>query len=283
MADKSGRVLVTGAGGFVGKHIAEYLWKNKIDVMGTVYHKVPEHQFPIVQCDLSKPVDIEGDFDAIVHAAGSLPYKEQDFRQFKRNNVDSMENLLDFARRKEIKRFIYLSTIGIYGEFRDEIITEESDRINVDAYGLTKYTAECLLRADPEIESISLRMPGIIGPGASGVWFTNTVDKFRRNEDVMIYSPDFQTRNFVWIEDLCKFVCHLLKLDSWAEKVLLLGSKEKITVRELVEQMKSAVGSTSNIVVRENIRKPFVLNTSRAFHMGYEPLTPLQILAAYLS
>lgn len=276
------KILVTGAGGFAGRHIAEYLYRNGYDVTGTVYRNIPPVDFSFVSCDLSQPIHIESDFDVIVHAAGSLPYKEQDFRQFKRNNVDSMENLLDFARRKEIKRFIYLSTIGIYGEFCDEIITEESDRINVDAYGLTKYMAECLLRAEPGIENISLRMPGIIGPGAGGVWFTNTVEKFRRNEDVVIYSPDFQTRNFVWIEDLCKFVYHLLTLDYWKEKILLLGSKEKITVHELVEQMKSAVGSTSNIVVRDNIRKPFVLDTSRAFQMGYEPLTPLQILDAYL-
>lgn len=282
MADKKGKILVTGAGGFAGKHIAEYLFYHGYEVVGTVHHNVPEVGVPTVKCDLSKPFTIEGDFDAIVHAAGSLPHKEQDFRQFKRNNIDSMENLLAFATRKGIKRFIYLSTIGVYGEFRDTIITEDSDRINADAYGLTKYMAECLLRAESKIESISLRMPGIIGPGASGVWFTNTIDKFRKNDDVVIYSPDFQTRNFVWIGDLCKFICHLLKLDFWAEKILLLGSKEKITIRELVEQMKAAVGSTSTIEVRENMREPFVLDTSRAFRMGYEPLTPLQILEAYL-
>ena len=282
MADKCGRVLVTGAGGFAGGHIAEYLFQQGYGVIGTVHHNIPKVSFPTVKCDLSRQLDFESDFDVIVHAAGSLPYKEQDFRQFKRNNVDSMENLLGFAQRKKVKRIIYLSTIGVYGEFRDEIITEESDRINADAYGLTKYMAECLLRAEPGIENISLRMPGIIGPGVGGVWFTNTVEKFRRNEDVVIYSPDFQTRNFVWIEDLCKFVYHLIKLDDWKEQILLLGSKDKITVRELVEKMKSAVGSTSNIVVKDNIRKPFVLDTSRAFQMGYEPLTPLQILNAYL-
>ena len=277
------KILVTGAGGFAGRHIAEYLYRNGYDVTGTVYRNIPPVDFSVIPCDLSQAIHMEKDFDVIVHAAGSLPYKEQDFRLFKRNNVDSMENLLSFARRKKIKRIVYLSTIGVYGEFRDEIITEESDRINADAYGLTKYMAECLLRAEPGIENISLRMPGIIGPGVGGVWFTNTVEKFRRNEDVVIYSPEFQTRNFVWIGDLCKFICHLLEIDLWKENILLLGSKEKITILELVEHMKSAIGSTSNIAVKKNIRKPFVLDTSRAFRMGYDPLAPLEILTAYLS
>lgn len=272
------KVLVTGAGGFAGSHIARYLQNEGHMVIGTIRHKTADFDFPVTICDLAESIDLDGDFDMIVHCAGSLPYKETDFRKFKRNNIDTMEQLIRFAVRKGIRRFIYLSTIGVYGEFREEIITEESDRINPDAYGLTKYVAECLLRAESSIESISLRMPGIIGPGSRGVWLTNTVEKFRRGEDVIIYSPEFKTRNFVWVEDLARFVGQLINMDQWQYNVVNLACDECVSVREIVDEIKKITGSSSKIVVEKAPRRPFCLNIRRAKNMGYQSLSPKEII-----
>ena len=282
MVGRSKRILVTGAGGFAGKHIAEYLFQQGYDVIGTVYHNVPEVSFPIVKCDLSRAIVLEQEFDVIVHAAGSLPYRTTDFMEYKRNNVDVMQNLLDFAEGKGISRFIYLSTIGIYGEFRKPIIDEDSDRINPDAYGLTKYMAECMLKSVSGIESISLRMPGIIGPGCRGVWFSNTVEKFMHNEPVTIYSPDFETKNFVWVNDLAEFVETLINAESWKYDVVNLACSQGASIREIVMKIKKLVESSSEISVADGNRPSFCLDASRAAEMGYRSLSPLEIVGAFI-
>lgn len=276
------RVLVTGAGGFAGRRTAEQLHLCGFDVVGTVHSSRIEVPFETVQLDLAEPWADMGDFDAIVHAAGNIPQREKKFRVLLRNNVDTMRQLVDYAKYHHICRVIYFSSIGIYGEMHDAVIDEQSVRINPDAYGLTKYTAECLLREETSIESISLRMPGIIGRGSQFIWLSNTIEKFRRNEPVRIYSPDFATRNFVWNDDLAKFVVHLLRMAAWEYDVVCLASHEKTTVRELVREIKRLTGSTSEIIVDNDMRNPFCLDDSRAMDMDYVSISPIEMVERML-
>ena len=272
------RVLVTGAGGFAGRRTAEHLYASGFDVVGTVHSRRIDVPFETVQLDLEEPWHEMGHFDAIIHAAGSVPHRTKEFCVYVRNNIDVMRQLINYAKHYDIHRIVYFSTIGIYGEFRDDNIDENSDRINPDAYGLTKYTAECLLREEPSIQSISLRMPGIIGYGSRGVWLPNTIEKFRRNDPVRIYSPDFATRNFVWNDDLAKFVAHLLYMDMWKYDVVCLSSHEKTTVRALVHEIKRMTVSSSEIIVDNDMRAPFCLDDSRAMEMGYASISPLEMV-----
>lgn len=276
------KVLVTGAGGFVGGYIARYLLEGGYDVTGIIRRRNGQYPFPVIAADLAQSIAMDEKFDIIVHAAGSLPYKETDFTRFKQNNIDSMVNLLDFAHRTRVSRMIYLSTIGIYGEFRDAVVTENADRINPDAYGITKYVAECLLRAADGIAGISLRMPGIIGKGSRGVWLTNIVEKIWRNEDVKIYSPDFQTKNFVWVDDLAKFVDKLIGMDLWRYDVVNLACSPSASIREIIMEIKNLTNSLSRVVVDNSIRQPFCLDSSKAVEMGYESTTPIEIVRSFI-
>lgn len=272
------RVLVTGVGSLVGRRAADHLHGNGFDVVGTVHSRPIDAPFETVQLDLAEPWLDMGAFEAIVHVAGSLPYREKNFCVYLRNNVDVMRRLIDYARHHNVRRVIYFSSIGIYGEIRDENIDENSDRINPDAYGLTKYAAECLLREETSIQSISLRMPGIIGSSYRGIWLPNTIEKFQRNEPIRIYSPDFATRNFVWNDDLAKFVVHLLRMETWEYDVVCLASHEKTTVWELVYEIKRLTKSTSEIIVDNDLRAPFCLDDSRAMDMGYVSISPMEMV-----
>ena len=275
------KILVTGAGGFAGRHIANCLSKSGHEVLGTWRNHRPETECKLAQVDLSSVINLDFKPDVIVHAAGALPFSKPCFSEYVRDNIDSMQNLLAFAKSCGTRRFINLSTIGVYGEFRDEVINEDSDRINPDGYGVTKYAAECLLKEQVGIESISLRMPGIIGPGARGVWLSYTVEKMRRNEDITIYTPDFVTKNFVHVEDLARFVAHLVVAEKWKYDTLVLACKEGATIREIVSEMKRLTGSSSKIIVNNEVRKPFCLDASRAFEMEWEARSAMGVVRGY--
>lgn len=283
---KRKKILVTGVSGFAGHAIAEYLNECGYEVAGICRRALEKSDVRLIRMDLSSKIELDETFDVIVHAAGELPkrkselwhYEAQDFNRFKRNNVDTMENLLEFAKTHSVSKIIYLSSIAIYGQFEEEIIDENSKRINQDAYGLTKYTAEMLLKACGAIKGISLRMPGIIGPGTSNVWLANITEKLKRGEDITIYTPEFQTKNFVWIDDLTAFVKHLIEMDEWKYDTLVLACEESTAIRQIVEAIKEYTNSKSQISVDNSLRKPFCLDASRAFEMGYKSLSPLEIV-----
>lgn len=285
------KVLVTGVGGYVGRAVADYLQICGHEIIGTYRKESVDLGFRRIRIDLESPFEIDGDFDIIVHAAGELPkrtsekwsYEKQDVIRFKHNNVDAMENLVYFAKTHAVKKIIYLSTIGIYGQMENAVINEDSDRINPDIYGMTKYMGEAILKESGRISGISLRMPGIIGPGAKGVWLTNVVEKLKKGEDITVYTPDFHTKNFVWIDDLTAFIEHLIELDEWKYDTLVLACKEGAPIRHIVERIKELTKSDSKIHMDDSLRKPFCIDASKAFEMGYDSLNPLEIVEKLLS
>ena len=288
---KTQKILVTGVGGLWGGTIADYLLHENFDVTGIYRKHKPKSKYKIVQADLSQNLSIQDEkFDAIVHVAGEKPvrkseiaeYAHQNFIDFKVNNIDSMHNLIKFARASNTKKIIYLSTIGVHGIIKDSVLNEDSYIINPDAYGLTKYCAEMLLKSCDDIQGISLRLPGIIGKGASDIWFTNVIKKMKNNEKIMIYTPDFVTKNFVWIYDLCRFIKILTECDTYKYDTLTLGCKEGITIRNLIALMLEKTGSHSEICIDNSLRSPFCIDSSRAQEMGYISLSPNQILEEYV-
>ena len=274
-------ILVTGAGGFAGGNIANYLQSQGHVVTGVIHNTKAVGDFDVVKCDLSKPWIMGGNFDVIVHSAATLPYRKSDFKTYYQNNTVSMENLIEFALKHDVRRVINISTIGVYGEFRDSMVTEDTDKINLDPYGMTKYVAECLLYSESKIKSISLRLPGIIGAGCQGIWLSNIVSKFLNDELVEIYTPDFQTKNFVWIDDLSRFIDRLIKLNKWKYDVVNLACSKSNSIREIVSEIKRLTNSKSEIIVNNGIRKPFCIEAQKAREMGYESLNPLEIIKKY--
>ena len=235
----------------------------------------------IVRLDLSEriPADLSG-VDCIVHCAGALPYRNNTWCDYVQDNVDSMRNLLKYAKATRVKKFIYLSTIGIYGEFRRELIDEDADIINPPAYGITKLVAERLLQ-ESGIMNVSLRMPGIIGPGARGIWFTNVYEKFKKNETVKIYNPGFRSGNFVDVDDLADFVSVLVVAETYKYGALNLACRDFVSVWEFVRCIKAITKSSSEIEVVAGNRMSFRLDPTRAYSMGYASRKPLEILEHY--
>ncbi|MBQ6773900.1 MAG: NAD(P)-dependent oxidoreductase [Synergistaceae bacterium] len=285
------KILVTGAGGYLGSAVAEYLSCSGFDVTGTFRHKKPVCSYRLVCADLSEPLNLNEDFDVIVHTAGEKPvrkselaeYQHQDFISFKKNNIDSMHNILRFAENHRVRKIIYLSTIGVYGQIRGKILTENSDIVNPDAYGITKYAAEMILNSSRLVQGINLRLPGVISKDANGIWLANVIRKMQCNEKIVVYSPDFVTKNFVWINDLCRFIKILAESnENFKYDTVLIACKEGISVRNMISLMLKLTKSKSEIVIDNSVRTPFCIDASRAHDMGYVSLSPEEIAKEYI-
>jgi nucleoside-diphosphate-sugar epimerase len=178
-----GKVLVTGATGFVGSHLVRHLSERGYMVRGVSRKEVSP--FPgisnyehakiedVYSAKAWQPllagVDIVVHLIAKTHSSDSGDLKAlPDYRHI---NVDITKALLDASSAAGVTRFIYLSSIKAVGEETpiDKPFTEESPCNPVDSYGISKREAEeLILKYEGKIDTVIFRPPMIYGPGVKG-------------------------------------------------------------------------------------------------------------------
>ncbi len=274
------KILVTGAAGFAGTNIAASLCERGYEVIGIMRRK-PDKQYPFRELvhDLSQPFELGEPIDAIVHTAGAHPGST--VAQLKKDNIDTMQTLIGVACKYAIPKVIYLSAVSVYGEIHSTVIDENSDIMNPDAYGATKYLAEQLLLEQAGICGVCLRLPGIFGFGATKSWLVNTTRQICAGNNVTIYAPNFLSNNFVYIKDLARFIDILLSKKETVHSIYLLGSQQKIAISDLVFEIKKQAKSQSGIHIGKALKVPFSLDVRRAAGSGFRSTPPLKMIADY--
>lgn len=169
-------VLVTGASGFLGSHVLARLAASGIPALGLGRDAqrcaaLQAAGQRIIRRDLSLPFDATldpefGKVDRIVHCAAlSAPFGR--LADFEAANVTATRNLLDFATRRGIGRFVHISSPSVCFAFRDQLGLAEDVALPdpVNHYARTKREAERLVLAAPSVHPVVLRPRGIYGAG----------------------------------------------------------------------------------------------------------------------
>ncbi len=183
------RVLVTGASGFLGSHVAEQLAAEGHDVVALVrstssrrvLDRVPRIRFALgaVEDAASTARAVEG-VDAIVHAAGLV--KARSPAEFRAINVTGTENLLAAARAHApgLRRFVFVSSLAAVGPSHDgKPVSSDRTPSPVTHYGRSKLEAErAALAAKGDLPVTVVRPPMIYGPRDSETFaFFQTVSR----------------------------------------------------------------------------------------------------------
>jgi nucleoside-diphosphate-sugar epimerase len=238
------RVLVTGANGFIGQALCRTLMSSGIAVNRCVRRGSISGDAFIVG-DIDGSTDWHKSLtgcDAVVHLAGrahQLDDRALDpLEEFRRVNVRGSLTLFSQAAAQGIKRFVYLSSIGVNGNQTVEPFTEADVPRPCEPYAISKLEAEVGLREladETGVELVIIRPPLVYGPDAPGN-FGRLVRWLRKGIPLPL-GAIHNRRSLVALGNLTDFIAVCLKNPAAANQIFLISDGEDISTTDLLKRI----------------------------------------------
>jgi nucleoside-diphosphate-sugar epimerase len=274
------RVLISGAGGFVGGRLAYGMSRRGHDVVALVRETRPamlelQPGVRIEKIDLAQPGYIPvGPYDAILHCAAAIPSVVRNGSELTRINLETSRRMFDSAFLSSSTVIIFCSSMSVYGQVVDDMVDESTSIRDPDAYGRSKLECECLLdelcRVHSGIRALSIRLPGVVGVGSHDNFLSDIKARLVGGERVVIRNPEALFNNVVHIDDLERFVEHLLHALPVGHRVTTLASDHPLRIRAVAEIL--AAGRLGEVRYEQG-GHPFLISNENARCLGYVPAT----------
>lgn len=230
------KVLITGGAGFIGSNLSNFLAKKKykvtiIDDLSTgkkkniKYKKINFANSNIININKLKKV---GNFDIIVHLAAKaeiLITKKGEKKYFE-SNIEGLQQVLNFASQKKVKKFIFASSASIYGDTKKNKVKENFISNPKHYYAYTKYIGEKMVKKYCENNNINfsiLRFFNVYGPNSTAV-IARFIAQQLQNKPITIYGNGSQKRDFIHVDDLNRAILKMINSNKGNNQTFNLGS-----------------------------------------------------------
>jgi len=254
------KVLVTGATGFVGSELIRQLAARALDVVGCV--RSADSVLPVgverfVVDDLTK-IDINwplvlGSVDVVVHAAARAHIMNDEvldpLSEFRKVNCDATLRLARAAAESGVKRFVFISSIGVNGCITTQPFKELDNAHPHSPYAVSKYEAEQGLfeiGQETDMEVVIIRPPLIYGANAPGNF--GSLMKWMQKGIPLPFGAIHNKRSLVALDNLVNFIALCAdrnKSPKAANEVFLISDNEDVSTTELLRKVASAFGKRS--------------------------------------
>ncbi len=247
------KVLVTGIAGFIGSKLAKSLIERGYEVVGvdnysTGFKKNVPKESVMIEGDISDPLTInklnDYSLDYIFHFAGQSSGEvsfENPLKDLKVNTFSTLL-LLDFATKKNIKRFFYASSMSVYGD-KNEYVDEQSETNPKSFYGVGKLASEKYLSiySNRNLKCTSLRLFNVYGEnqnlsnlkqGMISIYLSMAL----KNKNIEVRGSKDRFRDFVEINDVISAIIFLLDTNQENNyEVYNISTNVKTKVKEVIK------------------------------------------------
>ncbi|MEM0017195.1 MAG: GDP-mannose 4,6-dehydratase [Candidatus Korarchaeum sp.] len=291
-------VIVTGGAGFIGSHTVDELLKiPDVDLIvldnfhsGSPGNLRSSNRVRVLNSDIRSldPPELSGDLLGIVHLAAIVSLDEAYLnpKLTLETNVIGTLNALEMARKLDSAKFVYASSVAVYGEPVKLPIDESHPTNPSNLYGLSKLMGEQVAMRymeDHGIKVVSLRYFNVYGPRMRSGPYSGVIHRFitalLRGDAVRIFGDGRQTRDFVYVEDVAR--ANVMALLSGAKGVFNIGTGVEVSIRELLDLLCETIGVKARDVKYEAPRKGDIRRSRASYKaakesLGWEPRVSLR-------
>jgi UDP-glucuronate 4-epimerase len=306
-------VLITGSAGFIGMHTAIRFLKEGWDIVAldnfNDYYSVSLKndrvqnirkvandlglKFEIFTDDLNSSIwDSlqQNSFDAVVHLAAQagVRYSLVNPKAYFESNLLGFQNVIDFVKKCEIKRFVYASSSSVYGQNSKQPFNESEECNSPESYyAATKKANELIAKVYKHtygISSIGLRFFTVYGPwGRPDMAPMLFASAAFNNKPVNIFNYGNQKRDFTYIDDIVDGIFGLVTLQEFTREALVcnIGKGSPISLLEFVK----LIEDNSGYELSKNFIESQVGDVSETYAdisrindlIGYRPKTSIEV------
>ena len=249
-------VFLTGASGFIGSGLSSRFPDNfrlrQAFRVEPVEQPISEYVLCDFNDDTSLSLALKG-IDVVIHCAGRAHLLNDNsknaFNEFRKVNVDITLNLAHAAVNSGVKRFIFLSSIGVNGNLSASPFTEKNTPSPVEGYAFSKLEAEQGLQkiaASSGMEVVIIRPPLVYGPGAPGN-FRRLIGAVSEGR-VLPLGLVHNKRSFVALDNLVDLIITCIDHPAAANQIFLVSDGEDLSTTELLRRVGHALGKPAKLL-----------------------------------
>ena len=256
-------IVVTGCAGFIGFHLTKNLLeKNKkvigIDIIDKYYDPKKKKDrlkilnkyknFKFFKIDLNKYDLIYSKIknykvELIIHLAAQPGVRisiKKPHNTLKQNLVPFI-NILEIARLKRVKKFLFASSSSIYGDTKIyPFVEKDNQNVPVSVYGATKLSNEIIASSYSKnfnMKTIALRFFTVYGPyGRPDMAYYSFLDDLKKNKKIRVFNKGHMMRDFTYVDDVIKGIISLINFNMKKNHdVINIGKGKPDQLMELIK------------------------------------------------
>ena len=255
------KVMVTGGAGFIGSHLVEYLSKSyRVVVIDNLSQgnklKNINNNIRLVKGDV-RDYDLvkyhSKNCTSIFHLAAILGVDVVSEKNIETMDCEfeGIKNVCSAAKKNKLKKIIYASSSGVYGQLNYKGNVKESAIIQPSsAYSMAKRACEVYLKyfyRETKINSVAVRLFNVYGPRQDDrMVIPRFIDQAKSNKSITVYGNGKQTRDFTYIDD-CVKTFDLIDKKVTGHHILNSSRGKEFDIYSLAKMIKKKIKSKSNI------------------------------------
>lgn len=260
------KLLITGANGFIGRALFNRLLDDKANVYGGVRHATTADNFvktPTLGASEEWGAVLEG-FEIVVHTAGRAHILKEKSNKplevFRAINTAGTIKLAEDCAAAGVKRFIFISSIGVHGERSIKPFTESDIPQPFEDYAISKLEAEhgvLEVGRQSGMEIVIIRPPLVYGADAPGN-FSLLFKSILKRLPLPLGVFTFNKRTFIGIDNLVDLLVRCIYHPNASSQIFLAADNETVSTAEFIEEIGIAFGiRVMNIKVPYSVVKFF--------------------------